>query len=115
MITGVMVFVTIGTGFIKPNISNFGGDQYNTQTGTKEEIASEKKEQQTFFYFFYFMINVGGVVAFGYLVNLASSGSGSISKQNGYFAAYLIAFGAMVLAVVLFFSGTRRYVRKAVE
>jgi peptide/histidine transporter 3/4 len=74
----VFGLVAIGTGGIKPNISNFGADQYDVT------IPREAREQETFFSYFYWMINIGAAVAYGYLVTLATSGSGAIPQEYGY-------------------------------
>jgi peptide/histidine transporter 3/4 len=74
----VFGFVAIGTGGIKPNICNFGADQYDVS------IPQEASDQETFFSYFYWMINLGSAVAFGYLTTLATSGGGAIPKDYGY-------------------------------
>lgn len=50
---GIMFFMALGAGGMKPNISNFGGDQYDVR------IPKEKADQEKFFSYFYMMINVG--------------------------------------------------------
>ncbi|KNC81492.1 hypothetical protein SARC_06180 [Sphaeroforma arctica JP610] len=102
---GTLALIAIGTGGIKPNINNFGADQY--------DIPGEAREQESFFAYFYWCINIGAAVAFGYLVTLATSGQEpSIPQEYGFFAAYCIAAGIMVFAVLFFFAGTTRYTMK---
>eukprot|EP00122_Pirum_gemmata_P003316 Pgem_evm1s3000 len=109
---GVMAFITIGTGGIKPNICNYGGDQFVVDGPNEKENEREKKEQKSYFNWFYLMINVGAIVAFGYLVTLASEGSGEVPQDMGYFVAYMIAFASMLIAVLIFLAGTTRYTNK---
>lgn len=52
-----LLFVAIGTGGIKPNVSTFGADQFN------EQDEKERKEKDSFFNWFYFSINVGALIA----------------------------------------------------
>eukprot|EP00123_Amoebidium_parasiticum_P016403 comp23412_c0_seq2/m.38907 comp23412_c0_seq2/g.38907 ORF comp23412_c0_seq2/g.38907 comp23412_c0_seq2/m.38907 type:complete len:596 (-) comp23412_c0_seq2:286-2073(-) len=111
-LVGIMFFMALGAGGMKPNISNFGGDQYDPLI-PKEKIAQEK-----FFNYFYMMINVGAAVAFGCLTTVATGGSASlpgqagnnsIPKEYGYFAAYMIAAGCMFVALIIFLIGTPKY------
>ncbi|OLQ08920.1 Protein NRT1/ PTR FAMILY 8.4 [Symbiodinium microadriaticum] len=75
---GAFVFVALGclaavrtpeaggrrpcTGAIKPNVMNFGADQYDTQD------PEEEVQQKAFFSYFYLTINVGVVFAMGFTV-----------------------------------------------
>lgn len=102
-LVGVMGLVPMGTAGIKANISNFGADQYDTSD--PDQAAAQEK----FFSWFYFSINLGSAVAYGYLTTLATSGGPGIPKQYGYFAAYLIASIAMLLAVAIFCSRRSQY------
>ena len=58
------------------------------------------------------MINVGAAVAYGYLTTLATSGSGAIPKEYGFFTAYMIGACCMAIALFVFVLGTPRYRRK---
>eukprot|EP00124_Ichthyophonus_hoferi_P002557 Ihof_evm9s178 gene=Ihof_evmTU9s178 len=101
-----MALITLGCGGIKPNIANFGGDQYDVSD------PEQVKEQQSFFNYFYLVINVGATVSYGYLVTLATNGQPPvISKRNGFFAAYMIASGCFVLCMFIFVAGTPKYHR----
>eukprot|EP00124_Ichthyophonus_hoferi_P001542 Ihof_evm1s83 gene=Ihof_evmTU1s83 len=103
---GTMGLITLGSGGIKPNIANFGGDQYDITD------PEQVKEQQSFFNYFYLVINVGAVVAFGYLVTLATNGQPpTIPRRFGFFAAYAIATGCFGFCALIFIAGTPRYVR----
>lgn len=103
---GAFVFVALGTGAIKPNVMNFGADQYDTQD------PEEEVQQKAFFSYFYLTINVGVVFAMGFTVNLATSGSSTASAGTGYFKSYCIAAGAMLMALICFALGTPRYTGK---
>jgi len=100
---GAMVFVAIGTGAIKPNVMNFGAEQYDTND------AAEREQLKSFFSYFYLVINIGCLGAFGYCVNLATSDATKSDPGNGYFKAYCIAAVGMMLALLAFVSGTPRY------
>mmetsp|Transcript_28967 Transcript_28967/g.68884 ORF Transcript_28967/g.68884 Transcript_28967/m.68884 type:complete len:612 (-) Transcript_28967:16-1851(-) len=103
---GAFVFVALGTGAIKPNVMNFGADQYDVQD------AEERAQQKTFFSYFYLTINIGVVFAMGFTVNLATSGSTTASAGSGYVKAFCIAACAMFTALCCFALGTPRYVGK---
>ena len=103
---GTFGFIAAGTGAIKPCVSNFGGDQYDVHD------PNEQKEQESFFNWFYLSINVSAAVAFGYLVTLATNGSGAIPAEWGFTAAYSIAAAAMSIAVIAFVLGSKKYVIK---
>jgi len=100
---GAFVLVALGTGAIKPNVMNFGAEQYD------ENDEEERKQQQTFFSYFYLCINVGCVFAYGYTVNAATADAKTDQAGSGFFRAYLIAAGAMLLAAGAFLTGTPRY------
>lgn len=103
---GAFIFVALGTGAIKPNVMNFGADQYDT------EDPEELVQQKAFFSYFYLTINIGVVFAMGYTVNLATSGSTEDSAGSGYLKSYIIAAVAMGTALGCFALGTPRYVGK---
>jgi len=100
---GALVFVAIGTGAIKPNVMNFGADQYDTS----DEL--ELEQQKSFFSYFYLTINIGCVGAFGFCVNLATSDSTPTHAGTGYMEAYIIAAVGMTIAFLAFVSGTPKY------
>jgi len=102
---GTLALIPFGTGGIKPNISNFGADQIG------DETEVQKDAQKKFFSFFYMSINVGVMVAFGYLVNVTTHGEPSlgIAIDEGYFAAYLVAAILMIGCLAAFIAATRCY------
>lgn len=106
---GLMALVPLGTAGIKANISNFGADQYDASDPAQAEA------QEKFFSWFYLSINLGSAAAYGYLTTLASNGGLGIPRSHGYFAAYAIAAGCMLLAVALFRSGHSKYRMRPVQ
>eukprot|EP01134_Creolimax_fragrantissima_P007015 CFRG7015T1 len=104
---GVMGFVALGSGGIKPNVSNFGGDQYDVTD------PEEARQQESFFSYFYMMINIGAAVSYGYLTTLAVNGQPpGIPQEYGFFTAYMIASGCMAIAYVIFLLGSKKYIKK---
>ena len=67
---GLFGFVGLGSGGIKANVIVLGGDQFDI---TKPEEAAQ---QDAFFNYFYWSINLGALVSYGYLAQLAVTGSG---------------------------------------
>lgn len=95
LLLGQLLFIAVGTGGMKPNISSFGADQFVGGGAVAE------KAQGSFFSFFYVAINVGSFLAFTFLVNMATT--------QGYFTPYMIASGGMCLATLMFLSATPCY------
>merc|ERR1719408_1123862 len=93
-IIGSFVFTAVGTGAIKPNVVNFGAEQYD------ENDPDEADQQKSFFSYFYLTINVGCLGAFGFNVNLATSDVTKESPGSGYFKAFMNAAGAMTIAIL---------------
>eukprot|EP00931_Biecheleriopsis_adriatica_P038088 TRINITY_DN21841_c0_g1_i1.p1 TRINITY_DN21841_c0_g1~~TRINITY_DN21841_c0_g1_i1.p1 ORF type:complete len:547 (+),score=98.79 TRINITY_DN21841_c0_g1_i1:188-1828(+) len=106
---GVFALVALGTGGIKPNVSTFGADQIDP---SDPQVARKK---ELFFSYFYVTINLGSCVAFGFLATAATNGIGSISKQDGFFFAYMVAASAMALALVIFLAGSFCYRKESFE
>lgn len=107
---GTFALIAVGTGGIKPNVCTFGADQVNAA----EPDADERKKN--FFSYFYVTINLGALVAFGFLVSAATDGVGDwIAPADGYFFVYMVAASAMALALVLFLAGTSFYRKESME
>ena len=78
------------------NISTFGADQIDPHGENAEQ------HNQAFFLYLYLTVNVGCVIAFGFLANVATSGLPPlVPKQNGFFCAYLITALLMAMALLL--------------
>eukprot|EP00929_Paragymnodinium_shiwhaense_P061434 TRINITY_DN30681_c0_g1_i1.p1 TRINITY_DN30681_c0_g1~~TRINITY_DN30681_c0_g1_i1.p1 ORF type:complete len:699 (-),score=92.78 TRINITY_DN30681_c0_g1_i1:80-2176(-) len=103
---GALVLVSIGTGAIKPNVMNFGADQFDASDPV------EQQQQKSFFSYFYLTINIGVVGAFGYVTNLATSESTEADPGDGYFKSYTISAAAMTVAFVVYAAGTPLYTAK---
>jgi peptide/histidine transporter 3/4 len=104
---GLFGGVAVGSGGIKPNVVTLGADQFDTRD------PSQNAEKDRFFNYFYWSINIGATFSYGYLTSLAINGEPSIGipKQYGFFASFAIPGVSMLLAVVVFFSGSSRFHR----
>ena len=98
---GCLVLIAIGSGGIMPNIANFGADQIG-------DITEKQREgQKTFFSIFYLCINIGVLLAFGFLTNATTDGLPRVvSPSEGYAFAYGSGAGCMIMAVLIFVSFT---------
>uniref|UniRef100_A0A7N0TU99 Uncharacterized protein n=2 Tax=Kalanchoe fedtschenkoi TaxID=63787 RepID=A0A7N0TU99_KALFE len=87
--------IALGGGGIKSNVSGFGSDQFDT--------SDPKEEKSMIFFFnrFYFCISMGSLFAVTVLVY--------IQDHVGRGWGYGISAGTMVIAVIVLFSGTKRY------
>jgi dipeptide/tripeptide permease len=100
-LVGVLFFIPLGTGGIKPNIATFGADQIGDETKAQQDA------QKKFFSFFYLAINVGVMFAFGYFINVTTHGQPPfLPAKDGYFAAYIVAAVSMFVAVGSFVGGS---------
>eukprot|EP01018_Ginkgo_biloba_P013802 Gb_25158 [translate_table: standard] len=84
-----------GTGGLKSSVSGFGTDQFD------ENAPKEKVQMIYFFNWFFFCISIGSLLAVTVLVYIQDN----IGRSWGYG----ICAGAIMLAVVVFLSGTRIY------
>ncbi|OQS06039.1 Proton-dependent Oligopeptide Transporter (POT) Family [Thraustotheca clavata] len=103
-IFGLFACIGVGTGAIKSNVITIGADQFNPND--PKEVA----QKVTFFSYFYWCVNFGSVFSYGYLATLSVEGGGSISKDYGYFATFLICSCVMAVALFFFFLGHSRYI-----
>lgn len=90
-----LYLVALGTGGIKPCVSPFGADQFD-DTDSKEKV-----KKATFFNWFYFTICSGILVSSTFLV--------WIQDNVGWGIGFAIPALCMVLAIVVFLSGTLHY------
>jgi solute carrier family 15 (peptide/histidine transporter), member 3/4 len=65
---GLFLFVTIGSGCIKPCVVTLGADQFDPKD--PEQVLEKAK----FFNYFYWAINLGATLSYGYLTHLALNG-----------------------------------------
>lgn len=90
------LFLTaLGTGGLKSSVSGFGSDQF-------DDLDKEEKIQMTnFFNWFFFFISIGSLCAVTILVYIQDN----LGREWGYG----ICVCAIVLGLVVFLSGTRKY------
>lgn len=100
---GAFVFTAIGTGAIKPNVVNFGADQYDVSDPV------EAQQQKSYFSYFYMVINVGSVFSAIWTVSLATSRVTKDEAGSGFMMSFTIAAVCMFLALMIFLAGTPRY------
>jgi len=103
---GSMGLIAVGCGGIKPNISNFGADQYDVRT------EAGKKAQEVFYTQFYVVINIGALASYGGMTTLCSNGGPFVPKAFGYFAAYSLGAIAMAFALLTFMCKSSTYRHK---
>ncbi|OQR90076.1 Proton-dependent Oligopeptide Transporter (POT) Family [Thraustotheca clavata] len=104
LLFGLFACIGVGTGAIKSNVITLGADQFNPND--PKEVA----QKVTFFSYFYWCVNFGAAFSYGYLATLCVEGGGSISKDYGYFATFLICACVMAVALAFFFIGRSRYI-----
>ncbi|CAE7304867.1 NPF8.2 [Symbiodinium sp. CCMP2592] len=103
-LVGSMGFLALGTGGIKPNISNFGADQFDSRS------PEGRKAREEFYTQFYTAINLGALLSYGFLTTLCSSGfPGVVPPEMGYCTAYFLAFLAMLVALLVFLCYSGHY------
>lgn len=90
-----LYLIALGTGGLKSSVSGFGTDQFD------DKDEKEKAQMAYFFSRFFFFISTGTLLAVTVLVY--------IQDEVGRSWAYGICSIAMLLAVVIFLSGTRKY------
>ncbi|ONK81034.1 uncharacterized protein A4U43_C01F24530 [Asparagus officinalis] len=90
-----LYLIALGTGGLKSSVSGFGTDQFD------EKDPKEKTKMTYFFSRFFFFISMGTLLAVTVLVY--------IQDEVGRSWAYGICCISMVLAILVFLSGTKRY------
>ena len=90
-----LYLTALGTGGLKSSVSGFGSDQFD------EFDSSERKSMMKFFNWFFFFISLGSLLAVTVLVY--------IQDQVGRRWGYGICATAILLGLLFFLSGTRRY------
>lgn len=102
-LAGSFILVSLGTGAIKPNVVNFGAEQYD------QNDPDEMEQQKAFFSYFYLVINIGGLFASVWMPGLATSEVTAHDVGSGFFYAYLAAAVAMALSLGVYIAGTPKY------
>ncbi|OIS99433.1 PREDICTED: protein NRT1/ PTR FAMILY 6.3-like [Nicotiana attenuata] len=96
MVLYIALYMTaLGTGGLKSSVSGFGSDQFD------ETDKKERGQMIKFFNWFFFFINVGSLGAVTILVYIQDN----LGREYGYG----ICACAIVIGLVIFLSGTRKY------
>ncbi|KAJ7944762.1 protein NRT1/ PTR FAMILY 6.3-like [Quillaja saponaria] len=96
MVLYVALYLTaLGTGGLKSSVSGFGSDQFD------ETHKTEKTQMTNFFNWFFFFISIGSLAAVTILVYIQDN----LGREWGYG----ICACAILLGLVVFLSGTKRY------
>lgn len=108
-ITAALVFagmytIAMGAGGIKPNVSTMGADQFDPHH------PQDKKEAGQFFSYFYWSINLGALVAYSLVAYICQYGLPFLGGEPwGFFVGYTIPTVMMVIGILIFVSGSKRY------
>ncbi|XP_060213703.1 protein NRT1/ PTR FAMILY 6.2-like isoform X1 [Lycium barbarum] len=90
-----LYLIALGTGGLKSSVSGFGTDQFD------EKDEKEKSQMAYFFNRFFLFISIGTLLAVTVLVY--------VQDEVGRSWAYGICCISMLIAIVIFFLGTKRY------
>ncbi|XP_031483299.1 protein NRT1/ PTR FAMILY 6.3-like [Nymphaea colorata] len=90
-----LYLTALGTGGLKSSVSGLGSDQFD------ESSPREKSKMISFFSWFFFLINIGSLAAVTVLVYIQDN----LGRKWGYG----ICACAILVALILFLSGTRKY------
>uniref|UniRef100_UPI00358E8F14 solute carrier family 15 member 1 n=1 Tax=Myxine glutinosa TaxID=7769 RepID=UPI00358E8F14 len=92
-----LILIALGTGGIKPCVSAFGGDQFEDD---------QQELRKSFFSFFYLSINAGSLISTFITPILRGQ---KCWGEDCFFMAFGIPSLLMIVAVVVFISGTSMY------
>lgn len=87
--------IALGTGGLKSSVSGFGSDQFD------DSNKEERVRMTTFFNWFFFFISIGSLAAVTVLVYIQDN----LGRKWGYG----ICACAIVIGIIVFLSGTKRY------
>lgn len=90
-----LYLTALGTGGLKSSVSGFGSDQFD------DNDEEEKTQMTSFFNWFFFFISIGSLAAVTILVYIQDN----LGRRWGYG----ICACAIVLGILVFLSGTKRY------
>ncbi|KAK1374732.1 putative nitrate-transporting ATPase [Heracleum sosnowskyi] len=90
-----LYLTALGTGGLKSSVSGFGSDQFD------DTDKEEKTQMTSFFNWFFFFISIGSLAAVTVLVYIQDN----LGRRWGYG----ICACAIVLGILVFLSGTKRY------
>ncbi|CAF1443050.1 unnamed protein product [Adineta steineri] len=104
-----MLFLGLGTGGIKSNISSLMAEQYTRKKPFKkvskrniEVIVSPSITTESMFHYFYLVVSAG---------SLASILTTLIEKYHSFWLSYLVPFVVFFIAIVVLLTGRHRYVK----
>ncbi|KAF7682719.1 Peptide transporter family 1 [Astathelohania contejeani] len=95
-----LVFIALGTGGIKPNVSTFGGDQFR---------PDQIKEVERFFSIFYFAINTGSMLSL--IITPILSNYKCMGMKNCYPLAFGVPMIVLIASIMLFIAGSNYYIK----
>ncbi|KAG9141153.1 hypothetical protein Leryth_001659 [Lithospermum erythrorhizon] len=95
VLNAALYLTALGTGGLKSSVSGFGSDQFN------ETDQKERTQMIKFFSWFFFFISIGSLCAVSVLVY--------IQDEVGRRWGYGICACAIVIALIIFLSGSSRY------
>jgi len=99
--------IALGAGGIKSNVVTMGGDQFNL------DIPEEIEQKERYFNYFYWVINIGALVSYFVLAQMATEPEEfGLWPGWGFFATFGISTGALLLALTSFFAASGRYIYK---
>ncbi|KAL9231118.1 hypothetical protein vseg_006380 [Gypsophila vaccaria] len=90
-----LYLTALGTGGLKSSVSGFGSDQFD------DKDEGERARMTTFFNWFYFIVSIGSLAAVTVLVYIEDN----LGRKWGYG----ICACAIVVCLIVFLSGTKRY------
>ncbi|KAK9698753.1 hypothetical protein RND81_08G128500 [Saponaria officinalis] len=90
-----LYLTALGTGGLKSSVSGFGSDQFD------DKNEGERARMTTFFNWFYFIVSIGSLAAVTILVYIEDN----LGRKWGYG----ICACAIVVCIIVFLSGTKRY------
>ncbi|CAF1368558.1 unnamed protein product [Adineta steineri] len=104
-----MLFLGLGTGGIKSNISSLMAEQYTRKKPFKkvskrniEVIISPSITTESMFHYFYLVVSAG---------SLASILTTLIEKYHSFWLSYLVPFVVFFIALIVLLTGRHRYVK----
>lgn len=110
-LTEVLVYIGIytmalGDGGIKPNVSTFGADQFDSRS------AEGKRAMESFFNIFYAAINCGALISFTLVVSITQYGVSWIGGMDYRFSVgFSVAAIITTCGIAIFLFGRHRYTK----
>jgi len=102
-----MYTIALAAGGIKPNASTMGADQFDLR------FKQDQRESAQFFSFFYVAINLGALVSYTLLAEVAQNGvNGLGGKQYGFLVSVSFQAAILTVGIFIFVSGSAVYVKK---